>query len=556
MRGAQLRDMLRTLAIAAFAFVAAACTGSIGEDDGRPIDSEPGGGPGPQTTEAACTSTIEPGPSTTRRLTRIEYDNTIRDLLGVDPRLGAAFPPPDQTVLGFDNNVTGLTVTPVLAEQYMMAGEKLATLALPKVKAMASCSTTDAACADRVIEKLARRAFRRPPTAEQLASLKTAFAARKEPTFDSGIESVIQLVVQSPYFLYRVELDSIPTDDPTVLKLDHYEMASRLSYFLWNSMPDDELFAAAAGGKLGTKEELAEHARRMLKDPRAKAAVANFHREWFELDALEEVPKDPNVYPAFTEALRADLEGETSAFLDHVFWREGNLETLFTAPYTFVNSNLAKTYGLPAPTGSGFVQTETDPSKRIGILLQPSVLSLHAIAYESSPIYRGKFVREKILCHELPPPPEGLIVVPPEVDPTKSTRERYEDHFTNEACKGCHQMMDPIGFGFEHYDGMGRYREKDGTHAINSTGNLIGTDVDGPYDGAIELSKRLAKSATVSACVVTHWFRFAYGRGETDSDRCAVSTVKKQFAAAKYDMRELVVALTQTDAFRYRRVAP
>jgi len=239
-----------------------------------------------------------------------------------------------------------------------------------------------------------------------------------------------------------------------------------------------------------------------------------------------------------------------------VFWRDGSLETLFTAPYTFVNANLAKTYGLPAPTGSGFVQTPTDPSTRVGILLQPSVLSLHAIAYESSPIYRGKFVREKILCHELPPPPEGLIVVPPEVDPTKSTRERYQQHSADPACKGCHQMMDPIGFGFEHYDGMGRYRIKEGTHTIDARGELVGTDVDGPYSGAIELSQRLAKSDVVSSCVVSHWFRFAYGRGETDGDRCALKTVKQQFAAAKYDMRELVVALTQTDAFRYRKVTP
>jgi len=546
--------MMRNLAIAAFAFAAAACTGAIGEEDGSPIGAP--GGPGSATTEAACTGVVTPGASTTRRLTRIEYDNTIRDLFGIDPRLGAAFPP-DQTVLGFDNNVSGLTVTPVLAEQYMMAAEKIATAALPKVKAMAGCDpSTGDACVKQLVEKLARRAFRRPPTDEQIASLMAAFAARKDPTFDSGVESIIQLVVQSPYFLYRVELDSAPTADPSVLALDHHEVASRLSYFLWNSMPDDALFAAADTGKLGTNEEIAEQARRMLKDPRAKAAVANFHRQWFELDALEEVPKDPKVYPEFTDALRGDLAGSTAAFLDHVFWRDGDLKTLFTAPYTFANANVAKTYGLTAPSGSGFMQVPTDPTKQIGILLQPSVLSLHAIAYESSPIYRGKFVREKLLCHDLPPPPEGLVVVPPEVDPTKSTRERYTQHSADPACKGCHQMMDPIGFGFEHYDGMGRYREKEGTHAIDARGELLATDVDGTYNGAIELANRLAKSEQVASCVITHWFRFAYGRGETDADRCSLQAVKKQFASAKYDMRELIVALTQTDAFRYRKVSP
>lgn len=538
------------------------CIGSIGHEDG----SDPTGPNGPSgpggpttTTTAACTDgTIDPGPSPVRRLTRIEYDNTVRDLFGVDLGVGATFPA-DQTVLGFDNNAMGLTVTSVLAEQYMGAAEKLALAALPKVKALGGCTPAamgETACAKQTAERLARRAFRRPATEEQLASLMAAYAARKEATFDSGLESMTQLVLQSPYFLYRVEVGSIETDQPGLLRLDDHEIASRLSYLLWNSMPDDALFAAADEGKLATREEIAAQARRMLKDPRAKAAVANFHRQWMELDHLEEVPKDPNVFPEFDDALRGDLRVETATFLENVFWNDGSMESLFTAPYTFANARLAKVYGLPAPSGSGFLKLPTDPSKRIGVLLQPAVQSLHAIAYESSPIYRGKFVREKILCHEIAPPPEGLVVVPPEVDPSKSTRERYQQHSSDAACRGCHQLMDPIGFAFEHYDGMGRYRDKEGVHAIDATGELTGTDVDGKFYGGVELSKRLSKSQEVASCVTTHWFRFAYGRGETEADRCSVATLKQKFAAAKYDMRELVVELTQTDAFLYRKVSP
>lgn len=540
-----------------FALLSVGCIGAIGEEDGSPPNGPGSNGPGPSTTEAACTEgTLEPGPSPVRRLTRIEYDNTVRDLLGVDLALGATFPS-DQTVLGFDNNVAGLTVTPVLAEQYLAASEKLASAGLAKVKAIGGCSAAamgETACAKQTAERFARRAFRRPATDEQIASLMTAFAARKEPTFDSGLESMTQLVLQSPYFLYRVELGVIATDNPAVVRLDDYEVASRLSYFLWNTMPDDALFDAAEAGKLSTKEELAAHARRMLKDPRARAAVANFHRQWMELDLLEEIPKDPKVYPEFDDPLRVDLNTETKTFLDDIFWNDGRVETLFTAPYTFTNARLAKVYGLTPPSGSGFLKVPTDPNKRVGILLQPAVQSIHAIAYESSPIFRGKFVREKILCHELAPPPEGLNVVPPEVDMSKSTRDRYTQHSSDAACRGCHQLMDPIGFTFEHYDGMGRWRDKEGVHPIDASGELVGTDVDGKLYGGIELSKRLAKSKTVAACITTHWFRFAYGRAETEADRCSMKTLEKQFAAAKYDMRELVIELTQTDAFRFRRI--
>lgn len=548
---------MRLTAFVTTAVMLVGCTGAIGNEDGTEV-SAPGTKPPVVVTEAACTNVkTDPGPSPVRRLTRLEYDNTVHDLLGVDLKLGAAFPA-DQTIHGFDNNVAGLTVTPVLAEQYMAAAEKLAPLVITKVKALGGCTAAamgETACAKQIATRFARRAFRRPATDEQIESLMTAYAARREATFDSGIESLTQLVLQSPYFLYRVELGGIATDDPALLRLDDHDVASRLSYLLWNTMPDDALFAAADAGKLATKEEIAEHARRMIKDPRARAAVANFHRQWMELDHLEEIPKDPKIYPDF-DAVRADLATETATFLDQVFWTDGRVETLFTAPYTFANARLASLYGLPAPTGSGFVKVATDPSKRVGILLQPSVQSLHAIAYESSPIYRGKFVREKILCHELSPPPENLVVIPPEVDPTKSTRERYTQHSADAACRGCHQMMDPLGFGFEHYDGMGRWRDKEGTHAIDARGELISTDIDGTFDGAVDLSKRLAKSPQVSGCVVTHWFRFAYGRGETEGDRCSVKGLRDKFASAKYDMRELLLELTQTDAFRFRKVMP
>ena len=539
------------LAMAA-ALTGAACIGSIGADEsekpGAAGKAEP-----PGTTVSGCTTAVAAGAAPTRRLTHLEYDNTVADLLGVDLRLAAAFPA-DQTVLGFNNNVSGMTVTAVLAEQYIAAAEKLANAAdAAKLAGCTPASLGEAACAKELAQKLARRAYRRPATAEDIALLLKAFAARSTPTFVAGARLMIQLVLQSPYFLYRVEVGSLPTSDPTVMQLDDHEIASRLSYLLWKTMPDDVLFAAADAGKLRTKEDVALQTRRMIRDPRARAAIADFHRQWLELDSLEDITKDAKVFPEFTGELRADLRTETATFVDEVFWRDGKLETLFTAPFTFTNARLAGVYGLPTPGASGFAKTAVDATKRIGLLGQPAIQALHSIAYESSPIYRGKFVREQILCQPLPPPPEGLNVVPPEVDPSKSTRERYAAHSADPACRSCHSLLDPIGFGFEHFDGIGRYRATEGAHPIDAHGELTGTDVDGKYDGAIELSQRLGKSETVASCVVQHWFRFAHGRGETDADACALETLRKNFSGAKHDMRELVVALTQTDAFRFRK---
>jgi len=537
-------------------FALTGCTGMIGDDDGR-IGGPGGGGPG-QTSSAQCgTGAIEPGRSPIRRLTRVEFDNAVRELLADTTKPARSFAPEEES-LGFDNNADALGMSGLLAEQIMEASEKLATTAVSKLETIApACDPLkegDAACARKFIGTWGKRAWRRALAADEITELLALFEkGRADGGYKSGIELVIQRMLQSPFFVYRVEEGDLATLKDGAVRLTGYEQATRLSFFLWKTTPDDALLSDAESGKLATAEGVAEVARRMMKDPRAKESVANFHAQWLELDKLESAPKDATLFPDFDVAMRAALRKETETLVDAVFWQKGTFDELLVAPYTYADSQVASLYGVPAPSGSGFVKIALDPMQRSGILTQPSILALHAKANQSSPVHRGKFVRERLFCMQLPPPPNDIVIEPPNPDPSASTRERFKEHSVNPACTGCHRMMDPIGFGFEHYDAVGKWRTKDGTFDVDARGEVLDTDADGAFNGAIELGKRLAQSKQVKACIVTQWFRYSYGRGETESDTCSMKHLNESFAKANYDLRELMVALTQTDAFRFRK---
>jgi hypothetical protein len=321
-------------------------------------------------------------------------------------------------------------------------------------------------------------------------------------------------------------------------------------------MPDAALFEAADQDQLRTPEQIEAQARRMLEAPRAREAVKNFHRQWLLLDDIEPQiaanGKSSVIYPDFYLGLLPLWQQETEAFIDYaVFEQNANVEALFTAPYTMMNSELADFYGVTGPTTLEFVRVDRDPSKFAGFLTHAGLLALLAKPDRSSPIHRGKFVRETLLC-QVPPPPPDIVPEAPNVDESETTRNQFIQHSEDALCKSCHQLMDPIGFGFEHFDGLGRYRENEWGLAIDASGELISTDVDGPYQGVVELAARLGSSDQVKSCVAKQWFRFGYGRSETEADTCSMDEVQAAFAAADYDIKELIIALTQTDAFRYR----
>ena len=500
-----------------------------------------------------------------RRLTRFEYNNTVRDLLGGTTNPADVLPP-EEEVAGFNNQAAALTSSDLLIEQYMKVAEDVSARAvlnigalLPECDPMLDGNDT---CALSFIEDFGKRAFRQPLSQTELERLKSVFDwAVNEPDlgrFEDGIQVVIEATLQSPSFLYRAELGSETPIEGDVVLFTSWEMATKLSYMLWNTMPDGELLAAAEADQLQTKEQIAAQATRMLEDDKARDLIRNFHTQWLLLTHMDSVTKDTGVYPAYSTSLRPLWKEEIQRFIEHVILEgDGSLQTLLTADYSFMNEDLAAFYGddvLDSVTGPEFRQVQLDPDRRTGLLSAAGLMATHANINQSSPVFRGKFVREQLMCNTLPLPPNDLVIEPPELDPNKTTKEQFEEIGANPACAGCHTLMNPIGFIFEHYDGVGQWRDQQNGKDIDAVGEVVQTDdIDGEYDGAIELASALAGSTQVQECVSSQWFRFAYNRTVTQEDSCSVEQLNDVFRSSNFNVRALLVALTQTNAFLYRR---
>jgi len=311
--------------------------------------------------------------------------------------------------------------------------------------------------------------------------------------------------------------------------------------------------AAADANALTTADQVAAQATRLLADPKAHPAVSQFFSEWMGVDEIANAPKDPTVYPTYTPDVRDAMQQETLAFADWVMWQsDAKLGTLLTAPVSFVNQSLATIYGVSGITGDTLQQVALDPTQRAGIITQAGVMTVLGKADRSSPVLRGEFIRDSLFCQPVAPPPQNIVITPPAVMPGVSTREMFTMHSTVEPCKSCHALMDPIGFGFENYDGIGRWRTTDQGQPVDASGALTGTDIDGTFNGAVDLAHKLAQSGEVRDCVATEWFRYAMGRGESADDACALASLKQSFSASQSDIRQLLVAVTQTVTFRYR----
>ncbi|MBX5481710.1 MAG: DUF1592 domain-containing protein [Myxococcaceae bacterium] len=524
-----------------------------------PAESPEAGGPAPSGdagTVDPCADTQSAPDAPLRRLTRDEYDHTVRDLLGDTSRPARAFPP-DSEGNGFDNQASSQEASPALVEAYADAAEALAARA--DLASLLPCSPADIgpeACGRAFIQHFGRRAFRRPLTADEQSRFEALFDdVRSAEGFDAAARTVIEVMLQAPQFLYRIELGGAPAEDTARVRLTGYELASRLSYFLWSSMPDDALLDAAARGELDTPEGIEAQARRMLADDRAREMVRRFAVQWLGLSHFDDVAKDPVRYPDFA-AVKPLMQQEAALFVEHLSLDgTGDASRLFTAESTWANDALAQYYGLPPVSGEAFREVSLKKNARVGLLTLGAVLSQYGKFDQSSPVLRGKFVRERLLCQSLPPPPGNVVLdLPP--PSTSTTRERYKAHAANPACSGCHALLEPVGFGLEHFDGAGRFRTEENGYRVDAHGEVISAgDLDGPFEGAGELSERLGQSRQVKQCLARQWFRFAVGRGETTSapDQCALKRVDAAFAASGYDVRELLVAITLTDAFAYRR---
>jgi hypothetical protein len=489
------------------------------------------------------------GPMVVRRLTRFEYDNSVRDLLGTSLRPAQDFAP-DPSWLGFDNNGAVATVSDAIAEQYLHAAEALAADAVQRLPELLGCDPAMDTCIDDFIARFARRAWRRDPTDEQLASLR---AIR-----DAGdLAMVIETVLQSPRFLYRFEHGRETIGDGLIL-LDGWEVASRLSYFVWGSLPDDALLDAASAGELDERDGVMAHAARMLDDPRAADGVVHLYEQVLGLSALDGIAKDPAVFPAWSDAVRSSLAVEARMFVaEAVLHDDGTLAGLVRAKYTFADATLADYYGLAQTLGSTPSRVELgDGDHRGGLLRLGGLLAALGKFGATAPVQRGKFVRQQLLCEALPPPPDDVDFEPPTVDPDATARERYEQHSASPECSGCHARMDPIGFGFEHYDGAGAWRGLEHGLPIDDRGLIVGLDARGDvaFAGALGLADELLASGRLHDCVALHTFRYALGREESLEDACALDELRASFREDG-DLRGLVIAIAGSDAFRTVRAA-
>jgi len=497
--------------------------------------------PQPPDIPSACdeTSPFDPGPTMPRRLSRVEYVNTIRDLLGDEIALVVDFPP-DEEMLGYDNNASGLQVSPIHTERYMESAEALATQLMDQLPAFLPCDPEPAPrmCAQRFLETFGLRAWRRPLSDDELSRYMGVYDAvmeSGETSFPEAVAVLISGLLQSPHFLYRIEIGIPTADRPDLRVLNSFEMASRLSYFIWRSMPDEALLEAATNGGLLTPASLAAEAQRMLAAPRARDAFWTFFAQWLHLDEVPSLVRDPRYYPDFNDDVRAEMETSARGFVDQAVWGTyGSMRDLF-----------AREFAMP-----------DDPPdvRRVGILSHPAILAVTSSPTMTSPVHRGVFVREQVMCMTLPPPPPDIPVIAPDPDPNLTTREQFAIHSSNAGCAGCHSLIDPVGFLFENFDAVGAWRAEQNNRYIDATGDIIAAqDVTGEYDGVAEFSTALADSNFAHRCVVTQLTRYAFGRGEVPADACLLEQVQGVYEESGYDFKALVGAIVETESFRYRR---
>ncbi|WP_437876278.1 DUF1592 domain-containing protein [Sorangium sp. So ce513] len=563
---------LRYAAPLLFALVAA-CNGQIGGPGGGLAEGGPGAGPGsggvggPESGEppedvlaSPFCQTPQPGPAPLRRLSNQEYTNTLKDLFAGVPGVASAIDtavatfPHEPESLGFRNNASFLTVGPLVAQKYLDAAEEIAAVAA-RADGLVSCDPKELGeleCARDFIRTFGARAYRRPLTEAEVQRYEERFTAGAEGhSFQDGVEWVVFSMLQSPNVLYRVEVGEDSTGEVT--EPTPYEMASRLSYLIWQSLPDEELTRAAAADELRTPEQIEVQVRRMLADPRADRLFEYFD-QWLDIDMLGDMTRDPEVYPGVVSSLPTLLRQETHTFLKSLFADpNGSFGELLSADYSFVNGALAQHYGVDGVSGDDFVKVSMPG--RSGVLTQGMMLTRDK-ATRTSIVRRGLKVRTDLLCGIVPAPPNDVQLDLEGFGEGLSQRERLERHRTEASCAGCHELMDPLGVVFESFDAVGRFRTTDEAGRPVDTSSVIAhtRDANGPVASAAELGQRLAQSEEARACYVLQNFRFFYGRDRTEADRCSMATLSTAFKESGYSLSELVVALTQTDAFRYRPV--
>jgi hypothetical protein len=521
-----------------------------------------------------------------RRLNRGEYNNTIRDLVGVYFRPADDFPA-DDTGDGFDTIGGVLSVSPTLIEKYLLAAEKVVESAAADPQLWRRLSTppvgdyipyvlrgvpplsndavkaprqepADGPTASRAAEidrtyaalrAFADRAYRRPVTHAEMYRLmrfvEAALNGAEEA--DAGLKLAVKAVLVSPHFLFRIEADP---DRPT----SDFGLATRLSYFLWSSMPDEELFRLAAGGQLRDARTLVRQVRRMLRDPRSRALAENFGGQWLQTRALAQSAPDPALFSRFDDELRAAMQGETEHFIDFLIREDRSVLEVLTADFTFVNERLARHYGIPGVRGEEFRRVPLAGTPRAGVLTHAGVLTVTSGPTRTSPVKRGKWMLENVLGTPVPSPPPGVDDLKVQGAKALTLRERLEQHRSRVGCASCHARMDPLGYGLENFDAVGAWRDRDGETPIDPSGTLP----DGQrFRGVAELRAILTEQPERFArCLTEKLLVYSLGRGLTPADRPAVNRIVRHAGRNGYRFSSLVIALVRSDPFQKRNIRP
>jgi len=541
-------------------------TGTAGNVGSTTVTGVGGGGGTVDPVAAACMASnglLNAGLTPARRLTRDQFNNTVRDLIGATgtPADGLAL---DEKIGPFNSNAIA-PVDATLVQQHQEVAAALATAAKARMAQISPCDLasdtgTSTTCATRFVTELGKRAYRRPLDASEISAYVALYTLGKNGDgVANGFRLVVEAMLQSPFFLYHHDVGATGTPQGGTVAITPHELASRLSYFIWNTMPDDTLFARAADGTLATDSVLTAEVQRMLASDKAAGTIALFHRQWLDVSELLDQAKDPAVYPRYNAALGDAMMQELAMFSDYVVRRgDGLLKTLLTSNVAFPQGNLFGIYGVTQPTGFKVGDPITlDGTQRAGILTQAAFLTRWSHGNQTSPVHRGKLVRLNVMCGYVAPPPPNANTTPPPPSTATSTRERFSQHSTDPNCASCHQLMDPIGLGFETFDGIGAFRTMDGLGAVDATGNIIngGADLDGAFNGPVELANRLANSQAVSNCMVNQWFRFSMGRMETTNDSCSIQGIRTAFDASGGNIRELLARVALSPAFRNVRLS-
>lgn len=510
---------------------------------------------------AACGQPEAPasagGPIAMSRLTEAQYRQTIADIFGEDIRILGRFEPDHRRGRLLAVGSAWASITPSGIEQYDRMARGIAAQVLDDQRRSrfvpckpAADDAADDDCSAAFTHALGRQLLRRPLAD---ADVKPRVMLAREATetlndFYAGLEHVLASLLLSPEFLFRVEYAQPGLPGSNSLSLDGFSRASRLSYLLWNTTPDEELLAAAERGDLYRRRGLARQVERLLKSPRVEEGVRALFTDKLELDQFLEVAKDGEIYPAYSSRVAADAREQTlRAIVDHLVQRNGDYRELFTTRKYPVTRALGLVYGVPVAVREGWQEHEFDiADERAGILTHITLLAQHSHPGRSSPTLRGAFIREALMCQPVPPPPADIdFTLNAEFEVLKTARERLRRHNDDPSCAGCHQLMDPIGLALENFDGIGSFRTHENGVEIDVSGNLDGVS----YEGAAGLGRALSNHPAVPACLVDTVYRYSVGRDIQRGEREYIRYLESRFADSGYRLIALVRAIVTSDAF-------